>query len=239
MSLLDNLISYWKLDEASGNAIDTHGTNTLTDNNTVGSAAGKINTARDFEQSQSESFYTASNASLETGDIGFTISFWVKHETVQSIQFYVNKSGVATADREFAAYYTTGQFAFFVYDSGNNIKQVLSGVSGSTTNWQHVVAWHDPDANIIGIAVNNGTPATASHTTGVRVTNYEFELGARRAQNFFLDGLLDEVGFWKRVLTADERTALYNAGNGLSYDSFGGGGIIPILRQHYAAMGAR
>jgi hypothetical protein len=239
MSLLDNLISYWKLDEASGNAIDAHGTNTLTDGNTVGSAAGIINNARDFESSQSESFYISSNATLQTGDIGFTFSFWVKHETVAAIQFYANKSGPAVADREYAVYYTTNQFTFFVYDSAGNIKQVSSGVAASAGVWQHVIAWHDPVSNVIAIAVNNGTPVTTSHTTGVRTTSYEFELGARRAQGFFYDGLMDEVGFWKRGLTANERTALYNGGSGLSYDAFAGGGIIPILRQHYAAQGAR
>ena len=32
-----------------------------------------------------------------------------------------------------------------------------------------------------------------------------------------MDGRLDQVGVWKRVLTADERTWLYNSGNGRSY----------------------
>src|SRR5262245_27182846 len=42
-SLLDNLVSYWKLDEASGNAIDSVGTNTLTANNAPGTGAGIVN----------------------------------------------------------------------------------------------------------------------------------------------------------------------------------------------------
>jgi hypothetical protein len=37
-----SLISWWQLNEPSGSRGDSHGTNTLTDNNTVGSAVGKI-----------------------------------------------------------------------------------------------------------------------------------------------------------------------------------------------------
>ena len=75
MALTDSLISYWKLDEASGNATDSHGTNTLTDTNTVTSVAGKINTARYFTNANTEFFTLADNASLSTGDIDFTINF--------------------------------------------------------------------------------------------------------------------------------------------------------------------
>ena len=32
-----------------------------------------------------------------------------------------------------------------------------------------------------------------------------------------VDGILDEIGFWKRVLTPDERVALYNSGEGLAF----------------------
>src|SRR6266404_503553 len=47
--LLTNLVSYWKLDEASGNAVDSVGTNTLTANHAPGSMAGKVNGARNFD----------------------------------------------------------------------------------------------------------------------------------------------------------------------------------------------
>ena len=240
MSLLDNLISYWKLDEASGNAIDSHGTNTLTDENTVGTAAGKISNARDFEANNAERFFIASNASLQTGDIDFTFSFWMNPETVGNFAVMVNKSGAAAADREYAVYNSfANQLNFFIYDPAGNIVNVNSGVSLIVGTWFHVLVWHDSVANQIAISVNNATPVTLSHSTGVRTNNFEFQLGARKDQGFFYDGLIDECGFWKRVLTPAERTALYNGGNGLSYDAFGGGGIIPILRQHYAAQGAR
>lgn len=49
MAIIDNLVSYWKLDEASGNALDAHGSNTLIETSgAIAAAGGKINGARDF-----------------------------------------------------------------------------------------------------------------------------------------------------------------------------------------------
>lgn len=42
--LLTSLIAHWKLDEASGTRNDSHGTNHLTDNNTVTTATAKLGT---------------------------------------------------------------------------------------------------------------------------------------------------------------------------------------------------
>ena len=47
--LTDNLISHWKLDESSGNAADSHGSNTLTNNGSTPFVAAKINNGADFE----------------------------------------------------------------------------------------------------------------------------------------------------------------------------------------------
>ena len=79
MSLLTDLVSYWKLDEASGDALDSHGTNNLTVNGSIGTAAGKIGSARDLESSGSDQYFSlADNASLSTGDIDFSVAGWVK-----------------------------------------------------------------------------------------------------------------------------------------------------------------
>jgi len=37
------------------------------------------------------------------------------------------------------------------------------------------------------------------------------------SETFFFDGLIEEVAFYKRVLTAAERTWLYNSGAGRAY----------------------
>jgi hypothetical protein len=44
-----------------------------------------------------------------------------------------------------------------------------------------------------------------------------FGLGRNEDSLAWLDGRLDSVSIWKRMLTAAERTQLYNSGNGLDY----------------------
>jgi hypothetical protein len=42
-------------------------------------------------------------------------------------------------------------------------------------------------------------------------------IGSDPSGTRYLDGRVDNVGFWKRVLTAQDRTDLYNSGKGLDY----------------------
>jgi hypothetical protein len=240
MSLLDNLISYWKLDEASGNAIDAHGANTLTQNGTVGTTAGKIGNARTFSGSPNY-LSTASNSSLQVGDVDFTAAFWVRFNSLAIQQVPVGKWSLAGSNREYRFFFqsASNRMLFQVSALGTAAVTVAANLFGglSTGVWYYVVGWHDATANTISISVN-GISNSASHSTGVFAGSSIFGIG-RSGDDFPTDGAIDECGVWKRTLNADERAALYNGGNGLSYDSFGGGGIIPILRQHYAAQGAR
>jgi hypothetical protein len=63
MPVIDSLIGDWEMDEASGQALDSHGSNPLTDNNTVGASGGW----RDFESDNVESFSHARQRRFEHG----------------------------------------------------------------------------------------------------------------------------------------------------------------------------
>lgn len=221
MSLLTSLVSYWKLDEASGNALDSHGANELVETSgTIASTTGKVGNCRDFEVGDTEYFEIADNAALSTGDIDFSFSLWINAETLASFPAIFGKHGSATTNHEYALYYdtTASRLTFVVTNASSSQTSVQWGSALSTATWYHVVIWHDATGNVIGIAVNNGTPVTAAHTTGVRDGTQPFKLGAANTSGIlYWDGLIDEVGFWKKVLSSDERTLLYNGGNGLPY----------------------
>ncbi len=222
MALTDSLVSYWKLDEASGNATDAHGSNTLTDNGSVGTTTGKISNARDFGTGGSTKYFDhASNSDLETGDIDFTVAAWVY--LTASSKGYATITGKVVSDGATAEWFlirrgSVDQFEFQVAGT-THIRATTFG-SPSTGTWYYVIAWHDATANTINIQVNNGTvDSTADATITVRPTA-KFAvgtLGSYTDGNSVWDGYIDEVGFWKRVLTTQERTDLYNSGNGLAY----------------------
>lgn len=226
MSLLDDLISHWKLNEASGTRADAHGSNDLTDNNTVGVGTGKLDNAADFERDTSEYLSITDNADLSTGDVDFTVAGWVKFETAGATNVGVMGKW-AQPVREYGIDIASGKFRWIVSHDSTNAVVATDTTSVTTGVWYFVVAWHDAANNQIGISVNDNTPTTVSHSSGVHNGAAEFRLGRFDATH--MDGLLDSWSFWKRVLTAAERTALYNGGDGLDYDFAGGTSQLPLV----------
>lgn len=219
MSLLTNLISYWKLDEASGTRNDSHGTNHLTDNNTVGSATGIINSGADFEDSSSEWLSHASNSDLSCGDVDWSFSLWVKLESFSSYPIILSKR---SASLDYIVYLenATAKLHLEVGSSGFG-NCTVSGMSTGT--WYHIVASHDSVANQILLVVNNGTPATYSYSGGGATNSADFEIGKSTHDGLYFDGIIDEVAFRKgSCFSPSEITDLYNSGAGLAYGSFGG-----------------
>lgn len=98
-------------------------------------------------------------------------------------------------------------------------------VSGITSGvWYHIVFWHDPVADQIGMSINNGTPITSAWSLGITTpitdSTNRLWVGAYALSTpaYFTDGIIDELSIWNSVLTADEREWLYNSGDGRTYD---------------------
>lgn len=228
MSLLTSLISYYKLDEASGDATDSNGSNTLTDNNSVGTSTGKINGARSFVRTSSKYLAHTDNASLSFGDEDFTVAGWANRSSSGNTLVVIGKWQSAGNQLSFVLGYDTANTKFFwiVSRDGTNFTSVYANSFGgtSTSTWYYLVAWHDSVNNVIGISVND-TSDTSAYSLGVFDSTADFRIGADQ-NGAYWDGLIDEVGVWRRVLTSTERTSLYNSGNGLAYP-FGVGGPFP------------
>lgn len=222
MAFLDNLSAFWKLDEVSGDALDSHsGGLTLADNATVASATGRVYAlARDFESGNSEFFSRAATAALTMGlEQDFTLCAMVKLESVGADRVIVSQYdfGNVTNQRGYALYYqhAVTKFTFLVSPIGGAGStaaieaDVPSPVSAGT--WYFIVAWHDATANTINIQVNGGTVYSESYSAGVHPSTAGFRVGCflnNGAASGFFDGLINAVGVWKRVLTATERAQL-------------------------------
>jgi hypothetical protein len=118
----------------------------------------------------------------------------------------------STADR-FAWFVSRNTSGIWTNPIANNFGALSVGV------WYHIVAWYDSGSSLCGIAINDGTPNTAS-TTGLGPGNETCGFAIGRPGDYtgnYFDGVIDEVGFWKRALTPAERTELYNSGNGKTY----------------------
>lgn len=210
-----NLKAYWKFDEASGNAVDSKGANTLTDNNTVGTAAGKINSARDFNAASSEDFSIADNNDLSTGDIDCTGWCWWKYDAVLGAGQFPGIIGKWQAGQlEYQAYLNgdNQRVQFTVSNDGTATTEVRADNFGDPSEgaWHFMVFWHDSVANTINIQIDNGTVDSTPYSAGIFDGTSTFTIGSAGTGNYWT-GQIDEVGFTKRVLTVDERDALYGS----------------------------
>ena len=108
-TLRDGLIGYWDFDESSGNraAAFQAGSLTWTDNNTVGSAAGKIGNAASLVKANSEDLSIADNAfvSMGTGSNDkFAITAWMYFNSDVSGSLFhalIGKNSGGAGDFEF------------------------------------------------------------------------------------------------------------------------------------------
>jgi hypothetical protein len=225
--LLNNVEAHWALRELSGSAIDYFKSNTLTQFGTISSVPGVVDTAREFEASNLEYFEIANNASLSTGDIKFCFAGWIylTSKTLTINKSFVAKFGNTGNIREYQFFYngTTDRFSFIVSPDGTLNTTVAADTLGSpsTGQWYFFYVEHNPDTNLIGISINNGTLDTAAHSTGVAVNLAPFCLG-RNQNGAYANAYLNSITYWKnRLLTPGERTQLYNGGAGLKFESFG------------------
>jgi hypothetical protein len=220
----DSLISFWKLDEASGTRADAYGSNTLTDNNSVGQDTGIVGSAGVFNNASSRYLSLASNASLQAGDVSFSFSCWVYLFSKTTYRWVFAKDSAVAGEREYYLIYDqpSDRWEFGVFRATDSPVIVRANTLGSPAinTWVHIGCYHDAANDQIGIC-GAGGPFDTQATGGPLqpASNAEFRIGhsSRTATLYFMDGRIDEVGFWKRVLTPSEWAALYNGGAGRTY----------------------
>lgn len=206
-SLIDNVIAYYKLDEASGAVIDSTGTYNGTNNGATPNVAGKINTAYDFEDSESDYISTNLSTSLQT----FTVCAWIKLESTVDSSIIVGKD-TDTGNRGWV----------FRIDVNSKVALETNGgesIAGATVldtgTWYFVCGTSNgTNQEVFLNGVSDGTGARAVLTNADTVT-----IGRRNYPGFpeYADGIIDEVLIANTAFTTDEIDLLWNNGDGLSW----------------------
>lgn len=216
-----NLISWWTLDEASGTRNDSHGTNHLTDNNTVGSAAGVYGNAGNFIYSNDEYLSIASNSSLQSGNVDWWAGCLVKLNTVTARSSLIISKDQPGA-REYYLQYSVGsnRFAFGLFNTSNSL---IAGLiantfgAGSINTWYPVQIWHNAATDTMGIRVRDSEDTTSTGGAAVNASSATFRIGEWGHSATPMDGLIDEAWFFKMAPSADQRAYMSNAGAGRRY----------------------
>ena len=213
-SLNDGLVAYWRFDESvtSGTRYDSVNQNNLTDSGGgFGYGTGKIGNAAHKDHSPANEYlYAASNSELTySGD--FTVGgWWYSGDT--STQMAIAHKGAYGAATEWAIGigYPAAATTKLGFGAGNCL--VDTGVTLSTNSWYLVIADYTASTKTCRIRFNNGTVYSNTGTTHPTVNAYNHAFGEH-----YSGGYWDEWFLYKRVLTSQQMTDLYNSGSGRTY----------------------
>jgi len=213
--ITDNLVAYWKLDETSGQRLDSVGSSHLSESGTLGAQTGIVGTAAWFNGGYLK---VTDNSALSMGDFDFTVTSWVRFDDVSGFQTILGKWKLNQA--EYIVEINGGQWVFAVSPDGTHENETLLIVPWSLVagQWYFVAAWHDEGEDTLNLQINNGEINSLAYSSGVYDGNAEFEIGKHNlGLTAGLEGRVDEVGIWKRLLTEEERDTIYNSSVGCSY----------------------
>lgn len=224
--LLNDLVAFWRLDEASGNALDCHGGRTLTDYGGVGAGAGKVYaTARTFDGA-TQRLERASSAGLEMGDTDWTVAAWF-YATEFSLpspyeNHYIGSGRVWNGGSVLGVNTSRQLFSFWFSGAGGSV-DVHYSTSALVLNTWYLAGWKwDSAASVGGLRINAGAwqivaEGALTHTPNLTAP---FVIGATPASTFMWTGSLGPICYWDRVLDENDWLNLWNGGAGLPYASF-------------------
>ena len=231
---LTGLKAYWKFDETSGDIINQATSVGSTDS--LGSGADGQNSGADYGAvgllGEALSFVDGTSDIVVVGtsksqfnfmwntSMKFTLVFWYKHTTIPSGQTDIftsvdsdhNNKGMGCQFRANRALNVQiGNVAVDFTTSSNFLPN-------DTSNFHMIVVTGDYNTSPqMTISVDNGTPETKALTgslSSVNSTNVQSIGSSAGTYPLEMDGRLDEMSVWNRVLTSAEITTLYNSGRG-------------------------
>lgn len=218
--LLNNLVAHWSMEELSGSRADNYVNNiSLAESGGVSSTAGKVGNAALFSSASSQYLSHPDTPALKFGDIDWTIAFWVRMDVISGLRALVTKYAGGSNRSMRIIVRPSGIVQLYVYNSaGTEVKRVsYSATSLTIGTYYWVQAWHRADTDQVGINVNNGLPNIDSYVGTPGESTAPFYVGQLGTGTDYLDGAIDELGYWHRLLTDAETTWLYNGGTGRSW----------------------
>lgn len=203
----DNLISYWTMDEGSGNAADSHGAFTLTNTGVAMNQTGHIGTSGAWTNDSSDKM---KNANITCNGNALAVNMWVY---LNSWSNFDGLFSINDGTDDLNVFYNSG--LYFNSWNGSAEKQTTPRITSSDYlgKWTMVTAVKDGSNMKLYLDGDEvATVTTQSNTMGTTAITIGNHVSLNRAP----DGSIDEVSYWSG-LSVQDITDLYNAGAGLAY----------------------
>lgn len=212
-------VADWRLEDAADDSTitDSEGTYTGTfyDNDmcytSAYSTTGKVNNCLDFEEDNT--CYFDCGDVLEPSTSAFSFSMWIKPESMSTQGELVSKGYPGGSTRSILfRLQTTGELTFATSSDGATYSASFSTAAGTITtgSWYHLAATRSGTTG--KIYVNGVLKATGTVVSSIKDTAHGLTFGAYSGTpGGYYDGLMDEVRWFNRALTAQEVASLYSA----------------------------
>ena len=225
-SYYTGLLAWWRLEEASGNRVDSVAGLALVPQGAVAqvtSAAGRTGQAVKFDATAGTYLSLPHTPQLSAGpNQSFTFAFWYYLDAAfagtEGLVCKGNSSAGTTV--EYEVFHSVGNLYSRMGNGVGDVQQVAVPAPAGTGTWHFVVCWYDTATLTQYLQVNNGTAATGGQAFGSHTSALDLEVGRREVSGALtINGRIDNFAFWKRVLTTQERIDLWNGGAGVDYDA--------------------
>jgi len=196
---------YWPLNEAvvSGTRSDSIGALDLTDNGTVPTLGGYIEGAGASFDGSADFFSTADNTAFDFSGGTFSISAWIKADTVAGTDVIYQQS--TDANNHFDFQLEAGILNLSVTSASSEVVNVVGTTTLVVGVWYHVAVTENGNAWLLYLDGVDDT--TSGGTDTERAANYtgDVRIGTDNAGANDFDGLMADVAVWKgTALTATE-----------------------------------
>jgi hypothetical protein len=215
-SLNHDILAFWRFEESSGTRYDSRGGAHLTENYTTPSISGARGSAANCSLASSPAahvFSSSLSASRSmTDDISF--AFWVYRSS--NITASAQEIILSLGDTEVRVW--VGDF-----DAQADFSDLRLNYNGSIFTFDDVINFPSLGHFVLNVKTGgstadlymNGAFAGSNSTGAVVITPTTIEFCSISNGSELLNGYLDSVGIWNRILTQNEINALYNGNNNL------------------------
>lgn len=175
-----------------------------------------ITTTKSFDLDGVDEYLTVGNVLDKTGTSAFSISAWVKTDTLTGGQVIMSKrNGDSTAGY---LYYLTasGIARLYIESTGGGALFCANNSGISTGTWTLVTVTYSGSGSTSGVDfytnATHGTTTTTTNTFSGTASNSTATKIGSEASRWYYNGKLYDVIMWNKKLSGSEVTELYNSG---------------------------
>lgn len=199
--LLFGLVSYWKMNETSGNRADSVGVNHLVPSGTLNATTGKIGNAANFTEVGGVDASTVTAAFASGASAPFTLAFWINNSDVGAI-------------------FGTSNTVLFLAADGPGIVAYYNAFAGNLQTTLSMGSWHFVvlryNGTTLSLQIDANTPLTGAVAL-TSATGLDIRFGGNYVGSQRVDAAIDEAGWWNYALPDDFVDMLYNGGAAATY----------------------